>query len=105
MKEVPNMTMDFVDVRDVAMAHLQAVKAEAALNRRFIISADEVWFRQVAEWLAAEFNPQGFTVTATQAEQDQRENCLMDSTASRDVLKVTYRPVKESAIDTINALI
>ena len=48
------MTMDFVDVRDVAMAHLQAVKAEAALNRRFIISADEVWFRQVAEWLAAE---------------------------------------------------
>ena len=29
----------------------------------------------------------------------------MDSTASRDVLKVTYRPVKESATDTINALI
>ena len=29
----------------------------------------------------------------------------MDNTLSREVLKVTYRPVKESAIDTINAFI
>ena len=74
MEKVPNMTMDFVDVRDVAFAHLQAVKTEEAKNRRILLSAGEKWFREVAEWLAAEFKPQGFPVTTEQAENCTKEN-------------------------------
>ena len=56
-QDVKKSTYDFVDVRDVALAHLQAVKIESTLNRRFIICAGELWWKQVAEWLATEFNP------------------------------------------------
>ena len=61
--DVNKSTFDFVDVRDVAIAHVLAVKCEQTLNRRFILCACEVWWKQVAEWLADEFNPRGYSIS------------------------------------------
>jgi dihydroflavonol-4-reductase len=48
---MPKIMMSIVDVRDVAYAHLQAIKIEDAKNKRFILSSDSVWFKDVAEVL------------------------------------------------------
>ena len=48
---MPKIMMPIVDVRDVARAHLQAIKIDDAKNKRFILSADSLWFKDVAEAL------------------------------------------------------
>ena len=45
---IPKQVMGFVDVRDVALAHLNGVKIEKAKNRRFLVCCESYWFRDVA---------------------------------------------------------
>ena len=47
--------MPVVDVRDVAQAHLQAIKVEEAKNKRFILAADCLWFKDFAEVLKQKY--------------------------------------------------
>lgn len=48
---MPKIMMPLVDVRDVAYAHLQAIKVEEAKNKRFILSKESLWFKEFAEVL------------------------------------------------------
>lgn len=43
--------MGFVDVRDVANAHLQAVLRPEAAGKRFLLSDDTIWFKDMFEIL------------------------------------------------------
>jgi len=61
-KPSARVKMGNVDVRDVAKAHLLAVKVEAAKNRRFLLVSRCVWPREIAAFLAAEFNQKGWSV-------------------------------------------
>lgn len=45
---MPKITMPVVDVRDCAQAHLQAIKVPEASNKRFILSAETLWFKEYA---------------------------------------------------------
>ena len=44
----PQLHLGFVDVRDVAAAHILAMKSSKADGQRFIISESEFWFKDVA---------------------------------------------------------
>ncbi len=52
---MPKVMMQIVDVRDVAQAHLQAIKIEGAKNKRFILSSDSVWFKEMADVLREKY--------------------------------------------------
>ena len=52
---MPKVMMQIVDVRDVAKAHLQAIKIEEAKNKRFILSSDSVWFKEMADVLREKY--------------------------------------------------
>lgn len=41
----PKVMMPLVDVRDVAQAHLQAIKVDEAKNKRFVLSSESLWFK------------------------------------------------------------
>lgn len=43
MPAAPNLHFGFVDVRDVAAAHLLAMTSENAAGERFIVNAEEMW--------------------------------------------------------------
>ena len=58
----PDLTYAFVDVRDVAAAHLAAMTAPDAAGQRFICALDSHSLRDVAACLAREYNPQGYRV-------------------------------------------
>ena len=47
LKSIDKRGNGFVDVRDVALAHLNAVKIEEAKNKRFIVSNESIWFREL----------------------------------------------------------
>ena len=57
MPEVQKIAWPFVDVRNVAEAHIKAIQIAEAKNQRFILSAESVWHRDYAADLAAEFGP------------------------------------------------
>jgi UDP-glucose 4-epimerase len=51
-----------VNVNDVALAHLQAVKVKEAANRRFILNGGMLWGIDIAKALKDEFDPQGYNI-------------------------------------------
>mmetsp|Transcript_25143 Transcript_25143/g.31542 ORF Transcript_25143/g.31542 Transcript_25143/m.31542 type:complete len:247 (-) Transcript_25143:88-828(-) len=88
--EVPYRCFPVVDVRDLAQAHLQAIKIEEAANQRFIVSTDAVWFEHMIAPVAERFCPESWPVpTQVQARPenfDDRSILQLDNTASRTVL-------------------
>ena len=57
---LPRVSFPVVDVREVAQAHLQAVKLPEANYQRFIVAGELKWFTEIAEILSEEFRPQGY---------------------------------------------
>ena len=47
----PGLHIGFVDVRDVARAHVDSIKNEKSDNRRIILSKDEIWVSELSEIL------------------------------------------------------
>ena len=47
--------MPIVDVRDVAQAHLQGLLRPEAANKRFLLVADSVWFKDLGDALHEEY--------------------------------------------------
>lgn len=52
---LPRLNMSVVDVREVAQAHLEAVLRPEAAGKRFILKAESLWFKEIAEILKEEF--------------------------------------------------
>ena len=58
------------DVREVAFAHLQAIKVPAAANRRFLVSTKACSFSECARPVIDKYAPQGWPVCQNFAEED-----------------------------------
>lgn len=56
----PRASVGVVDVRDVARAHVIAMREPQSDGQRILVTAQpSVWFGDMAQWLAEEFRPQG----------------------------------------------
>ena len=97
--------MGMVDVRDVAKAHLLAIKVDAAKNRRFLLISRCAWRKEMAQCLAAEFNPKGWNIGAEERTDDDVFSYEVNTTASREVLGLEYIPLEQSWIDMANCMI
>ena len=62
MPGIPKLSVPFVDVRDVARAHVLALENPNATGKRFILAAKTIWMLEAAQILAKEFEPQGFKI-------------------------------------------
>ena len=104
-KVLNDLYMGYVDVRDVARAHLLAIKVDAAKNRRFLLSGRCAWRSEMAECLANHFNPQGWSISTEENKEEKPFSYEVNTTASRAVLGLTYIPIEQSWIDMANCLI
>ena len=52
--------MNFVDVREVAQAHIKALETPDAAGKRFITSAKDMWMPDYGQILYEEFGPKGY---------------------------------------------
>lgn len=59
---VMNIKFPIVRVEDVSLAHLRAITTPEAAGKRFILSSESLWIREIAQSMANEFNSQGFRV-------------------------------------------
>jgi nucleoside-diphosphate-sugar epimerase len=55
MPAYPNVRTPLVDVRDLAQAHVEAVRAADAKNQRIIMSNEAFHFREICETLSSHF--------------------------------------------------
>ncbi|VDO39699.1 unnamed protein product [Onchocerca flexuosa] len=62
MPAYPQMKFGLVDVRDVARAHILAMKETKSDGQRILINAETLSFRQIAKILREEFAKQGYSV-------------------------------------------
>ncbi len=124
----PMGTNGYVDVRDVSAAALKAMNSEHN-GERFVLSAETISYQTAFEWIAksigAKVPSRALTplvrnlawrldwlrskltgssqlLTAASAESTSQET-VYDSSKSREVLGVSYRPLKES-IETVGSI-
>jgi len=103
--EIPRGGMGMVDVRDVALAHLQALKLPEAANKRFILCSHRVIYKDVFGWLA-EYSEKGAKVATAMAEgEDPTVFDLLDNARSKEILGLEYTDMRKTFLDGAESLI
>merc|ERR1711865_88412 len=59
MPGLPKISIGIVDVRDVAKAHLNAVKDDSALNKRYMLVGESRWFASLGQDLDEVYGKKG----------------------------------------------
>ncbi|KAJ1354910.1 hypothetical protein KIN20_012001 [Parelaphostrongylus tenuis] len=59
----PKVSLGIVDVRDVAKAHLEALRRPESDGERILITARSVWFGEMVYWLRREFIRLGYKIS------------------------------------------
>jgi len=122
-----NLWLQLVDVRDVVQAHINAARFEEAAGKRFILSNfddGEMFMPEMVAILKKEFEPMGYKLRTRilpkwsvwlmslfDAEVASLYYLLnddtrhFDNTNSKEILKLEYRPVKETIIEGAHSMI
>eukprot|EP01015_Nassula_variabilis_P027518 TRINITY_DN5653_c0_g1_i6.p2 TRINITY_DN5653_c0_g1~~TRINITY_DN5653_c0_g1_i6.p2 ORF type:complete len:203 (-),score=13.38 TRINITY_DN5653_c0_g1_i6:178-786(-) len=113
----PNISFSCVDVRDVAFAHIQAMKNENSKGQRYCLSENTYTFQQLILILSEEFEKQGYRfnkkliaycgvkfVSIFKSEYKQilpywGKHFRVNNKKSIEELGITYKPTKESIIE------
>ena len=88
MPLLPNFGFGVCDVRDVAKAHVKAMKLPEAAGHRHIVDSGFMWLKDMADVIEKEFKPQGYNIPKTVA-----WNFLIKITALFDATAKTLLPV------------
>lgn len=59
LPRIPNVGLNIIDVRDLAIAHVQAMEAPGAAGQRLIINGDFMWMKEVAAVVKAKLGARG----------------------------------------------
>ena len=115
---IARLSFTYVDVRDVAQAHVNALTREESNGKRYILSADSVWCEDVMEVLRKEFAHQGYCIVSRKVGYcpmkfislfDTQIKLLLpfigremkvDNSRSRKELGIEYRQVAQTVIDS-----
>lgn len=106
--DLPGPGGNWVDVREVALAHVKALTLPEAGGERFLVSAGPFATQDLTEWLRANAPhlkgvPEGKPGAA--AEANKPENALISSGAKAErVLGIKYRSIQETAKDMYESL-
>lgn len=104
----PTGTYLWVDVRDLALAHVLAMEKPEAAGERFFITAGKFSNREMAEDMFEAFPelreklPTGDALKP--GDYPPEGSFGFDNRKSREVLGLAYRPLKESVVDTVKSL-
>ncbi len=120
---LPHINMNFIDVRDVALVHIRAMELPQAAGKRFLVTAENLWFKDLAVLFDKEFRKYGYEVSTRSApyillwifsfcSEDARQACAawgkvhqFDNTPMKEVLGVTPRDVRQSVLDMAHSMI
>ena len=105
----PTMNYLFVDVRDLALAHVLGAEKPEAGNMRFFIVAGHFCNKEIVEIIADAFPefrenlPKGETALKP-GDYPEGGTYGFDNGRSKTQLGISYRSLRESIVDTVHSL-
>ena len=121
MPALPNVSYGYVDVRDVAKCHVNALTARNANMKRYILSNQHMWYKDVALILKSKYDgvvtrvwPDFFwrmlgmtdeTIATWIVPSLGQLGVLADNRQTVKDLDVQFMPIHESVLDTAESLI
>ncbi|MCJ1277637.1 methylglyoxal reductase (NADPH-dependent) gre2 [Puttea exsequens] len=103
----PTGTFIWVDVRDLALAHVKAAELPDAANKRFFITAGYFSNEEIADIVRDNFpdlKDEVPTKGTKGGEYPEGGVYKYDNSRSKEVLGIEYRGLKESIVDTVKSL-
>merc|ERR1719189_96284 len=95
-----------VDVRDVALAHLNGIKVAEAANKRFILIHSMPHYADYARPVIAKYAPLGWPICQNFAPEDpEAVISQFDNAASREVLGISYRDFATTMVEMADAMV
>ena len=104
MPKISSDHMMFVDIRNVAEAHLLAIKKPEAANKRYILCESTPTYLDYAAPLEAKYRPLGYPITEDKQPLQNEWFPKMDNTASKQ-LGIKYIGLEKSMVDMAEAMI
>ena len=123
MPALPKVHFGIVDIRDVALAHVNAMIIPEAAGNRHIITTKTLSFKDIATILDSEFRPQGYNVPTMEMPTllvkfvglfDKKLQALVpmldhqaeyDTSRMQTVLGITPRDMKHTILDQAYSMI
>ena len=90
------MFVPFIDVRDAAVAHVNAMTSELGDVSRIALGARSMWTHELQDVLRKEFEEKGYNVSAVDPPNTERPT--FELTRMRHLLKVEPRPIDEAVV-------
>ena len=103
--EIPEKYFAWVDVRDVAEAHLRAFESTRAAGQRFLVSAGNYSYQQICEILRDEIPEIRGKVPTGPAGAPLPDGYKVSSAKAESVLGIKFRSLSESIRDTALSLL
>jgi nucleoside-diphosphate-sugar epimerase len=107
MKEklAPTGTFIWVDVRDLAMAHVKAIELPEAAGKRFFVTAGYMSNKDIADCMRENFPDLRSQLPPEDSQSDMPKDVFKyDNSRSVDILDLKYRSLNECVKDTVRSL-
>ena len=114
---IARLRFAYVDVRDVALAHVMAMKNEESNGKRYILASECIWFEEIMDILRKEFSKYGYSIVSRKVGYcpmklasifDSQIKLLLpfvgkdlkvDNSRSVKELGIQYRPIAQTIVD------
>lgn len=102
----PTGTFIWVDVRDLALAHVKAAELPDAANKRFFITAGYFSNKEIADIIRDAYPDLEDKLPSkdTKGGEMAKEIYGYDNKRTLEVLGIKFRTLKESIVDTVKSL-
>ncbi|KAH6644881.1 dihydroflavonol-4-reductase [Boeremia exigua] len=105
MKEsIPENAFQWVDVRDVAFAHVRAMEVPEAGGQRFLTAAGAYSNAKIAEIIRENF-PELRDEIAEQPASEPSSGFTIDCTPAKELLGITFKTLEESTVEAVKTLL
>lgn len=102
----PSGAVGWVDVRDLALAHVKAIEVPEAGGKRFFITEGIFSNKQLADVLRETHPELRSKLPSEDAKDDFPYGAFeLDNTRSKEVLGIKYKSLKETVKDTADSLL
>jgi nucleoside-diphosphate-sugar epimerase len=123
LPRIPNVGLSIIDVRDLAAAHVLAMKAPGAAGQRLIITGDFMWMKDVAATVKAKLGARGdkvptrmlpdwivkiganFNPALNTLKPLLRRSHRFSSEKARRLIGLKTRPATETVVDCAESLL
>ncbi|KAG4435788.1 hypothetical protein IFR05_008732 [Cadophora sp. M221] len=101
---IPQNSFQWVDVRDVALAHVRAIEVPEAAGKRFLAVAGPYNNAEMATIVKGRF-PELKGQFPDQIEvQENAQSFVIDNTPAKEILGIQFKGLEDCVVDTVKSL-